>query len=176
MVVNEHARRIPVPADRLGALLDGLSGPDDALWPVPAWPPVVFDRPLGVGADGGHGPIRYRVSAYEPGRRVECTFAAATGVSGTHTLTVEPDGPGAAVLRHVLVAREFRSSAWRLRWALIVRWLHDALLEDLLDRAEESVGTGPARPARWTPWVRLLRWGMSRSSNARAARSSTLGA
>ena len=31
------------------------------------------------------------------------------------------------------------------------------VLEDLLDRAEAALGTGPARPARWSPWVRLLR-------------------
>lgn len=42
-------------------------------------------------------------------------------------------------------------------WPLAVRWLHDAVVEDLLDRAEATVGTGPARPARWSPWVRLLR-------------------
>lgn len=174
MIVNEHRRRIPVPADRLGSLLDRLGGPDGALWPAPPWPPLALDRPPGVGAEGGHGPIRYHVSGYEPGRRLECTFAPSMGVVGTHTLTVEPEGPDAAVLRHVLVAREFRSVAWRIRWALVVRWLHDALLEDLLDRAEQLVGTGPARPARWSPRVRALRWGMSRTSNAAAPRSSTM--
>ena len=45
----------------------------------------------------------------------------------------------------------------RLLWPLGVRWIHDAVLEDLLDRAEAAVGAGPARPARWSPWVRLLR-------------------
>ncbi len=38
-----------------------------------------------------------------------------------------------------------------------MRWLHDAVVEDLFDRAERALGTGPARPARWSPWVRALR-------------------
>ncbi len=156
MVTNVHERRIPVPADRLGALLDGLAGPQDRLWPAPAWPRIAFDRALGVGAHGGHGPIRYRVTGYRPGREVECAFEPQMGVSGTHTFSVEPAGEDAAVLRHVIELRSFRRG-WRLRWALAVRWLHDALLEDLLDRAEVLVGTGPARPARWSAWVRLLR-------------------
>jgi hypothetical protein len=44
-----------------------------------------------------------------------------------------------------------------LRWALIVRPIHDALIEDALDRME--VGLDPvAQPRReWSAWVRLLR-------------------
>jgi hypothetical protein len=38
-----------------------------------------------------------------------------------------------------------------------VRWLHDALIEDLLDRAVQAAGGAVVRPARWSPSVRLLR-------------------
>jgi hypothetical protein len=31
-------------------LIDGLAGEQDRLWPWRAWPPMRFDRPLGVGA------------------------------------------------------------------------------------------------------------------------------
>jgi hypothetical protein len=37
------------------------------------------------------------------------------------------------------------------------RWLHDAYLEDLLDRAGDAPGHPPARRTPWSPWVRLLR-------------------
>lgn len=155
MVRNVHERRLPVPVERLGPLLDRVGGPDDPLWPSPQWVPMMLDGPVAVGAAGGHGPIRYRVVGYEPGRRIEFAFDPAMGVQGGHTFTAEPDGPDAAVLRHVIDGRLGRAMV--LRWALVVRWLHDAVLEDLLDRAESAVGTGPTRPARWSPWVRLLR-------------------
>ena len=59
------------------------------------------------------------------------------------------------MLRHEAVGRV--TGAMRLLWPLAVRPVHDALLTDLLDRAEAVLGTGSARPARWSPWVRLLR-------------------
>ena len=64
---NVHERALPVPAASAGRLLDGLGGRPDLLWPGESWPPMRFDRPLQVGADGGHGPIRYRVEEHAPG-------------------------------------------------------------------------------------------------------------
>jgi hypothetical protein len=153
-VRNVHTREIDAPASAVGALVDGLGGPDDALWPSPPWPPVRLDRPLGPGASGGHGPIRYTCTEFEPGRRVAFTFDAPTPARGTHEFTVEPLGPGRTRLRHVLEATFVGSGPWL--WPLAIRWLHDALLEDLLDRAQTAAGTPPARPHRWSPWVRLL--------------------
>lgn len=154
MIRNVHDRELAVPAEEAGALLDTMGGPGDALWPVPAWPAMCLDRPLRVGSAGGHGPIRYRVTGYLPGRMLECTFDPGIGLIGTHTLTVEPLGPGSCRLRHELRGR--LSGTGRLTWPLAIRWLHDALLEDLLDRAERRLGGRPARPAHWSPWVRLL--------------------
>jgi Protein of unknown function (DUF2867) len=161
MVRNVHERLIPVAAERLAPLIDRAGGPDDVAWPAPEWPAMVLDRPVSVGARGGHGPIRYHVTAYEPGRRVEFAFHPAAGLAGTHALSVEPVGPETTLVRHV-VEGSLRGSA-RVRWPLVIRWLHDAVLEDLLDRAEAAAGTGPARPARWSPWVRLLRRAMPRA-------------
>jgi uncharacterized protein DUF2867 len=155
VVRNVHERRIPVRPEELGPLLDRLGGPDDVLWPSPQWPPMVLDGPVAVGAVGGHGSIGYRVTGHEPGRRVEFAFDPSTGLRGTHVFTVEPDGGSGSVLRHVAEGR--LSGAAVLAWPLVIRWLHDAVLEDLLDRAETAVGTGPARPHRWSPAVRLLR-------------------
>lgn len=154
MVHNVHERRLPVPAERVGPLLDRLGGPDDELWPAPAWSPMVLDGPVAPGASGGHGGIRYRVTDHQPGRSVTVTFEPGQGLHGTHTISVRPDGPSASLLRHETVGR--MTGAMRLLWPLAVRWAHDALLEDFLDRAEAVLGTGPARPARWSPWVRLL--------------------
>jgi hypothetical protein len=155
MVRNVHERRVAVPPRELAPLLDRLGGPHDVLWPSPQWTPMVLDRPLAVGAAGGHGRVRYRVTGYEPGRRVEFTFDPGLGLDGTLTFSIEPGGGSGSILRNVMEARA--GLLMRLVGRLAVRHLHDALLEDLLDRAERVTGTGPARPARWSLWVRVLR-------------------
>lgn len=165
MVRNVHQRRFHRRPEHVGTLLDELGGPHDRLWPSPPWPPLRLDRPLQVGAAGGHGPIRYEVEAYVPGSVVRFRFAPHLGADGTHTFVVLPDGEG-SMLRHEL---EASTSGWmRLAWPLVVRWLHDALLEDLLDRAETELDGAVARPARWSPWVRVLRAADSRRLSRRA--------
>ena len=44
-----------------------------------------------------------------------------------------------------------------LLWPLVVRWAHDAVVEDAFDLAQAALGVGPTVPARWSLWVRLLR-------------------
>jgi uncharacterized protein DUF2867 len=155
MVRNVHERVVPAPIERVGPLLDRIGGPDDVLWPTPAWRPMVLDGPVAVGASGGHGPIRYRVTGYVPGREVEFTFAPEMGIDGTHTFAAEPAGPGRTLLRHVIEGRV--TGRARLTWPLGIRWAHDAVLEEILDNAEHAVGVEPARPARRSGWVRLIR-------------------
>ncbi|MDQ3135435.1 MAG: hypothetical protein M3Q76_11655, partial [Acidobacteriota bacterium] len=65
---NVHERILQSPFAAAGELIDKLASRDDLLWPRERWPAMKLDRPLGVGAKGGHGPIRYVVEAYEPGR------------------------------------------------------------------------------------------------------------
>ena len=112
-----------------------------------------FDRPLAVGADGGHGPVRYHVTGYQPGRRIEFTFHPRTGLIGTHTFEVLPQGPGACLMRHRLTAEP--RGAMRLLWPAVVRTCHDTVLEHLLDNAERAVTGGVARPVRYPLRARL---------------------
>jgi len=153
-VHNLHERSLPAPPERVGALLDTLASADDRLWPRDRWPALRFDRPLGPGATGGHGPIRYRVVGYEPGRSLHFRFTWPAGFDGGHRFEVEPGPEGHTRLRHVM-EMETRGAA-RLSWPLLFRPLHDALLEDALDLAERGVGAEPA-PRRWSLRVRLLR-------------------
>jgi hypothetical protein len=156
--LNIHERRLPCPPDKLAPLLDGLAGPDDGLWPAERgqWPAMGFDRPLGVGAVGGHGPVRYEVVGHAPGQWVRFRFSAPRGFHGFHEYAVHPEpGGSGSVLRHTLAMRA-RGPA-RLSWPLAFRWFHDAVLEDSLDRAELAVTGTVAAPSRWSPYVRLLR-------------------
>jgi hypothetical protein len=154
-VWNRHSRIFAVSQERVGALIDTLAGDDDRLWPVAAWPPMRFDRPLGTGADGGHGPVRYLVESYEPGKSVRFRFTAPRGFDGFHEFTLRATGTEETELVHLMVLR-LRHPAW-CTYPLLWRPMHDALLEDCLDRAEREL-TGTVRtPARWSPYVRLLR-------------------
>lgn len=165
-VHNVHERRIDAAPDRVGALLDTLAGPDDAVWPGEHWPPMLFDRPLAVGAVGGHGDVGYTVEEYEPGRRVIFRFADGIGIDGAHTLEVVPHGR-VSVVRHVLEGQ--LTGSMRLVWPLVVRWAHDAVLEDLLDKVERNATGQVRRPASWSRWVRILRWGFTRLERRKAA-------
>jgi hypothetical protein len=152
---NVHERHVAASADRVGAVLETLATDHDQVWPGASWAPMVLDRGLEPGSRGGHDGIRYTVTAHEAGRRVEFTFDRSTGIDGTHTFTVVDRGDGTSLMRHVLEGRA--RGAMVLLWPLAVRWAHDAVVEDAFDLAEAALGVGPAVPARWSPWVRLLR-------------------
>jgi len=142
-----------------GALIDGLASRDDALWPRDRWPAMKLDRPLGVGAAGGHGPIRYFVEEYEPGRSVRFRFTRPRGFDGSHRFEITQAVDGRVRLRHVLEMRA--SGPALLTWPFLYQPLHDALLEDALDRAGSTLGL-PIAPRRWSAWVKVLRWALRR--------------
>jgi hypothetical protein len=151
-VRSVHERVIEAPVETVAALFDRVSSDDDPVFPSPAWAPMRFDRPLGVGAVGGHGDIRYSVIGYEPGRRAR--FAFAPPADGYHELAVDPLGNDRCRVRHVLEQRAGLAS-W-LTWSLVVRWAHDVVIEEVLDNFERAATGSLRRPAHWPPWVRLL--------------------
>ncbi|HYH18869.1 MAG TPA: hypothetical protein VD995_09665 [Azospirillum sp.] len=122
-----------------------------------------FEKPLAVGAKGGHGPVRYTIQRYDPGRSIVFRFSAPTGFVGTHGFSVESADGGGVRLVHTLDMVAVGPA--RLSWPLVFRPLHDALLEDALDKAECSVGGQPAG-ARWSLYVRALRRLLRRRSVA----------
>lgn len=159
-ILNVHERVFSAAPADVGALLETLGADDDRLWPGPPsgrWPRMRLAGGLTPGARGGHGPVRYRVVEHVPGERVRFAFepgGLSRGLVGHHRFELEAR-PGATVLRHVIEA-EARGAA-SVRWALLVRPLHDALIEDALDLAELRLTGRVARPARWSAWVRALR-------------------
>jgi hypothetical protein len=156
-VRNVHRRAVD-DVEAVGALLDDLGSIDDQLWPRDRWPAMRLDRPLEVGALGGHGPIRYRVELYEPKRRFRFRFERPRGFDGFHEFCLVEDDP--PVLEHLLEA-ELTGLA-RLSWPLVYRPLHNDLIEDALANA----ASGPASRT-WSPATRLLRWTLERVGRTR---------
>ncbi|MFW6597965.1 DUF2867 domain-containing protein [Propionibacteriaceae bacterium Y2011] len=151
---NVHERVIDAPADVVGALLDDLGGPEDRLWPSPEFWPMVLDRRLQVGADGGHSTIRYRCDVHEPRRRAGFVFLPETGLDGRMDFTVEPLGPSRCRIRLAVDAEP--RGLMRLVLPAVVEPLHDAVTEDIFDNAEREATGAVARPARWSPVARAL--------------------
>ena len=136
MIRNVHERTIPATLQTVGAMLDTLSGSADSVWPGEHWPPMRFDRPLGVGADGGHGDVLYTVTEYVPGRKVVFRFADGSGFVGTHRLELAEAAAGGTLVRYLIDART--GGPMRLLWPTVVRWMHDAVVEDLFDKVERG--------------------------------------
>lgn len=153
-VLNVHRRVLAASPADVWARLETLGAPDDLLWPADSWPPVRFDGPLRPGTRGGHGPIRYEVTGLEPGRKLTFRFLAPAGFDGSHAFELLPQTTGGCELVHT-IAMDVRGLA-RASWPLVFRPLHDALLEDLLDRAAALTGT-MGEWAEWSVWVRVLR-------------------
>lgn len=157
-VMNVHDRTLDVSTAAAGELIDTLASNDDLLCPHDSWPPMKFSRELGVGATGGHGPVRYFVEAYSPGKSIRLRFLRPKGFDGFHAYEVVHEG-AAVILRHVLQMQAHGLAL--VTWPLVFRPLHDALIEDSLARAEASLGL-PATIRHWSPWVRFLRWALSK--------------
>lgn len=154
-VVNVHQRLLHATPEQVGALIDSLASPADALWPGRAWPRMKFDRPLGAGAAGGHGPIRYFVEAYTPGQSIRFRFTEPTGFNGWHGFKVLDATPAHCVLEHRIEMTAEGPAL--LTWPLVIRHMHDACMEDALSQAQVALGNEP-RPVPWPARVRLLHW------------------
>ncbi len=152
--INIHERELNAPVRDVGELIDSLSSRADRLWPTRFWPRMQLDRPLGVGARGGHGPIRYEVEAYNPGRSVRFRFTGPAGFDGFHELEIAGETGESVILRHSLRMRT-RGLAI-LTWPLLFRPLHDALIEDAFATAEAALKLEP-RIKPWSIWVRMVR-------------------
>jgi hypothetical protein len=149
-IVNVHQRLLHAAPDRVAALIATLGSPNDQLWPRTGFPRMVLDRPLAVGAAGGHGPIRYHCTAYHPDSRVRFRFKH---IEGWHQFEILDATEHHCVLEHRMQIEA--SGRKLLRWMFLIRPLHDACLEDMLSQAEASLGLAP-RAVPWSPYVRLL--------------------
>jgi len=161
-VLNIHERKFSVSPELVGKLIDSLSAREDTLWPKQAWPRMEFDRILSVGAVGGHGPIRYFVEAYAPGKSIRFRFTGPRGFNGYHGYEVLDLTPQGCVLRHTLEMTTHGLAI--LSWPAAFRPMHSALLEDSLALAQASLGERPD-VQKWSTWVKVLRWIISKGKS-----------
>jgi hypothetical protein len=149
---NVHQRRLE-PNPKNGQLLNQLASSQDILWAHERWMPMHFDRPLQVGARGGHGSIGYDIVEYIPEKRIRFRFTAPKGFEGWHELSLENN-----IMRHEIkmVAHAKAIAIW-----FFIRPIHDTIVEESLDKAQSWASGQTLKPRAWTLWVRVLRWVMA---------------
>lgn len=157
-VINIHQREMGYQPENVGALIDSLASHRDLLWPAHIWPKMEFDRPLATGAVGGHGPIRYRVEEYLPGKSVKFRFTGPKGFDGYHSYEIITRPGEPVILRHSVRMNTHGLAV--LSWPLLFEPMHNALIEDSFTKAQVSLGqSGEIKP--WSRWVKILRWFVS---------------
>lgn len=150
---NVHQRQLE-PNPKNNQLIDQLASSQDILWAHERWMPMHFDRPLQVGARGGHGSIGYDITEYTQGQQIRFRFTAPKGFEGWHELTLKNN-----VMRHEInmVGHGKAIAIW-----FLIRPIHDALVEDSLDKAQSWASGQLLKPRAWSLWVHGLRWLMSK--------------
>lgn len=151
-IVNIHTRHLPASVAQIGQMIATAASKEDRVWPHENWPRMHLDRPIQVGASGGHGPIHYRVSIYEPQERVRFEFTS--GSIGWHELQLQATGENSCLLTHTIQTQP--SWQFRIAWLLVIRHMHDALVEDLFDKLEAQFHV-LEQPKRWNAYVKILR-------------------
>lgn len=149
-----HFRVIKQPIEKVAKLMETLSKDDDKVWPHENWPAMKFKGGIRVGAKGRHGPIRYQVEKYNPKECIRFRFTSPKGFIGTHEFSIEEMSEYETMITHTIDIRTKGKDT--LSWLIVVRAMHDALLEDCLDKIENSFSNQDKR-TNWSWWVKFVR-------------------
>lgn len=153
-VLNVHTRIIDQPQEKIAALFSTLATENDMMLATDRWSPMKLDNGLAVGSMGGHGPIRYSVKEFVPGKKVEFQFTRPRGFRGIHRFEINELDPNKTELKHI-IDMKIKGPAL-LSWPVAIRWLHDAYIEDAFDKVENYF-SNEGKVTEWSPWVKLLR-------------------
>lgn len=130
-----------------------LATEDDQMIATNKWPAMKLDKGLQVGSKGGHGPIKYFVSAYEEDHSITFQFDLA-GFDGYHKFELSEFNGDNTELIHTI--NMTTTGFATIRWILAIRWLHDAYIEDAFDKVENKFAKIKKR-TEWSWWVKTLR-------------------
>lgn len=133
-VINIHKRIIPQPKAKISALLGMSATEKDQLTPTKYWPATSFKEGLQVGSKGGHGPLRYTVSKYDPGELIQFEFTKPKGFHGFHSVELTELEKDKTELKHTI--NMHTTGIGTLTWTIAIRWLHDLLIEKVFDKVE----------------------------------------
>ncbi|WP_178987941.1 hypothetical protein [Winogradskyella schleiferi] len=153
-VTNVHTRRIHQPKEKVSKLFKTLATTNDLIWPYENWPAIKFLEGLNVGSKGGHGSIRYTIIEFNEDDYIKFQFSRPEGFMGTHEFKIEALNENQTEIRHEInIQTTFETS---LLWIFVIRWLHDALIEDAFNKVENYF-TEAKKKATYNFWVKLLR-------------------
>lgn len=115
---------------------------------------MVLNNGLKINSFGGHGPIGYYISNYAIGKSIEFTFTKPKEYIGTHRFEIIETAANTTLLKHSI--NMSLNSKGIVTWYFAIKWLHDALLEDCLDKVHNQIHKSQIQ----TPhnfWVKYLR-------------------
>ncbi|WP_282121920.1 hypothetical protein [Algibacter mikhailovii] len=155
-VVNIHKRIINQPKARVSSLMKTLATKEDKVWPKDRWPAIKFKTGLKIGEKGGHGMIRYSIKGYEEGEYMSFEFLEPEGFNGDHRFEIIALKEEATEVRHSILMKTEGFLA-TFKWIFVIRWLHDALIENAFDTIENNF-LETKKFTTWCYWVRLWRF------------------
>ena len=153
-VLNIHQRKIQVSKERIIELFASLATKEDKVWPTENWPKMKFKDGLQNGSQGGHGPIRYGIIDYNPLEHIIFKFQKPEGFNGIHKFEIAELGLEETEIKHTIKMKTSIMGA--IKWLLVVRWLHDALIEDAFDKIQNQL-VQQQKKTEWSFWVKILR-------------------
>lgn len=153
-IINFHKRNIHKPINEVGSLLNSLASKNDQLWPHENWSPMKLDRDLIEGAKGGHGPIKYTVTKFKPGKIINFEFTEPSGFQGNHWFELKKKDEKTTEISHTINMEV--SGIDIVIWPIVIRPMHNALIEDSFDKLQKHLDIEPQKSS-WSLWVKFLR-------------------
>ncbi|TRX35452.1 hypothetical protein FNW52_10435 [Flavobacterium sp. ZT3R18] len=153
-VINLHTRTIHQQKVKVAELFRTLSSKNDRMLATDKWSPMLLDNGLNEGSKGGHGPIKYTVQDYNPDNYIQFQFTEPKGFNGFHQFEITELGTDVTEIKHSIVMNT--TGLATLKWTLVIRWLHDAYIEDAFDKVENHFANDK-KNSKWTMWVKFLR-------------------
>lgn len=154
-VINIHKRTINQPKARVVNLLKTLSTKQDKVWPKACWPAMRFKNGLKVGAKGGHGIIRYTVETLDIEKQIVFRFLKPKDFNGIHEFKIKTIDANVTEVEHSIIMET--EGLATLKWIFVIRWLHDALIENAFDTIENNF-LEFKKHTKWNVWVSLWRF------------------
>ncbi|WP_298894903.1 hypothetical protein [uncultured Psychroserpens sp.] len=153
-VINIHKRKISQPKEKVSLLFKTLATSNDHIWPYRNWPAMRFKDGLKIGSNGGHGRIRYTIIEFEDGNFIKFKFRKPDGFYGTHELSINAVSENTSEIIHKIDMKTSLKAS--VLWVFMIRWLHDALIEDAFDNVENYFSE-EKKTTPYNVWVKVLR-------------------